>query len=93
MIGRKTPDIYAAQIKALLERPDATPLLEKIHCPAMVLCGRQDSWSTLRQHQQMAAQIPNNRLVVIEECGHMSTMERPEQVTAAMRDWLSWVCR
>jgi pimeloyl-ACP methyl ester carboxylesterase len=89
MIGRKTPDIYAAQIKALLERPDATPLLEKIQCPAMVLCGRQDSWSTLSQHEQMASQIPNNRLVVIEECGHMSTMERPEQVTAAMRDWLT----
>jgi len=92
MIGRKTPDIFAAQIKALLERPDATPLLEKIQCPAMVLCGRQDSWSTLSQHEKMAAQIPQNRLVVIEECGHMSTLERPEPVTAAMRDWLTWVC-
>src|SRR5262249_35238250 len=51
MIGRKTADVYAAQIKALLERPDAKPLMEKIHCPTMVLCGRQDSWSVLAQHE------------------------------------------
>jgi len=89
MIGRKTADTYAAQIKALLERPDATPLLEKIQCPTMVLCGRQDAWSVLAQHERMAAAIPDSRLMVIEECGHMSTMERPDDVTAAMKDWLT----
>jgi pimeloyl-ACP methyl ester carboxylesterase len=89
MIGRKTPEVFAAQTKALLDRPDATQLLEKIQCPAMVLCGRQDTWSILSQHEQMAAKIPHSRLVVIEDCGHMSTMERPEHVTAAMRDWLT----
>ena len=89
MIGRKTAEVFAAQIKALLDRPDATPLLEKIQCPAIVLCGRQDTWSILSQHEQMAAKIPYSRLVVIEECGHMSTMERPEHVTAAMRNWLT----
>jgi pimeloyl-ACP methyl ester carboxylesterase len=89
MISRKTPDIFAAQIKALLERPDAAPLLSGIRCPALVLCGREDSWSTLARHTEMAAMIPHSRLVVIEQCGHMSTMERPEAVTAAMRDWLT----
>jgi pimeloyl-ACP methyl ester carboxylesterase len=89
MIGRKTPDIFAAQIKALLERPDATPVLSAVRCPALVLCGRQDSWSVLAQHREMAAMIPDSRLAVIEECGHMSTMERPEAVTAALREWLT----
>lgn len=89
MIGRKSADVFAAQIKALLERPDATPLLEKIHCPTMVLCGRQDTWAILSQHEQMAARIPGSRLVVVENCGHMSTMERPEAVTDAMREWLT----
>jgi pimeloyl-ACP methyl ester carboxylesterase len=88
MIDRKTPDIFAAQIKALLERPDATPLLEKIQCPTLVLCGRQDAWSGLPLHEEMAARIRHSHLVVIEECGHMSTMERPEAVTVALRDWL-----
>lgn len=89
MIGRKSANIFGAQIKALLERPDATPLLAQIHCPTVVLCGRQDTWAILSQHEQMSAQIPGSRLVVIEECGHMSTMERPAEVTAAMRSWLT----
>jgi pimeloyl-ACP methyl ester carboxylesterase len=89
MIGRKTADIFAAQIQALLDRPDATPLLAGIHCPTVVLCGRQDTWAILSQHEKMSAHIPDSRLVVIEECGHMSTMERPAEVTAAMRSWLT----
>ncbi len=89
MFGRKSVDIFAAQIKALLERPDAEPLLANIKCPVMVLCGRQDTWSPVDVHEQMAARMPQSRLVVIEDCGHMSTMERPEQVTDAMRDWLT----
>jgi pimeloyl-ACP methyl ester carboxylesterase len=88
MIERKTPDIFAAQIKALLERPDATPVLGTIQCPTLILCGRQDAWSVLPRHEEMAAQIPQNRLVVVEDCGHMSTMERPEAVTAALREWM-----
>jgi len=88
MMERKSPDIFAAQIKALLERPDAAPLLANIRCPALVLCGRQDAWSTLPRHEEMAELIPNSSLVVVEDCGHMSTMERPDAVTAAMREWL-----
>jgi len=89
MFGRKSVDTFAAQIKALLDRPDAEPLLARIKCPAMVLCGRQDTWSPVEVHEQMAAKIQNSRLVVIEDCGHMSTMERPAEVTAAMQEWLT----
>jgi pimeloyl-ACP methyl ester carboxylesterase len=89
MIARKTPDIFAAQIKALLERPDATAVLPQIRCPTLVLCGREDSWSVLAGHEKMASLIPNSRLVIIEHCGHMSTMERPVEVSAAMRDWFT----
>ena len=89
MIARKTPDIFAAQIKALLERPDATTVLPQIQCPTMVLCGREDAWSVLAVHEKMVSLIPDGRLVVIEHCGHMSTMERPVEVSAAMRDWLT----
>src|SRR5262245_11462607 len=87
MIARKTPDIFAAQIKALVERPDATAVLPQIQCPTLVLCGREDSWSVLAGHEKMASLIPNSRL--IEHCGHMSTMERPVEVSAAMRDWFT----
>jgi pimeloyl-ACP methyl ester carboxylesterase len=89
MMGRKSPDIFAAQIKALLERPDATPVLSTIRCPAMVLCGREDAWSPLAGHEEIAAMIPNAKLAVIEHCGHMAPMERPEDVTGALSAWFS----
>lgn len=89
MMGRKTPEIFTGQIKALLGRPDATPVLPAIKCPALVLCGREDAWSVLDVHRDMAARIPNARLVAIDTCGHMATMERPEAVTAALVEWFS----
>ena len=57
MIERQTPDRFAAQIEALLARPDAGAVLRAIDCPTLVLCGRQDAWSPLAQHEEMAAMI------------------------------------
>jgi uncharacterized protein (TIGR02246 family) len=88
MIERKTPDIFAAQIRALLARPDASPQLLAIDCPTLVMCGREDSWSPLSQHLQMAAVIRGARLRIIEDSGHMSTMEQPQAVAAALVEWL-----
>ena len=89
MFARKSPEIFAAQIRALLGRPDAASVLCSIRCPALVLCGRQDAWSLPASHRQMAFLIPGSELVMIECCGHMSPMERPAEVTAAMREWLA----
>jgi pimeloyl-ACP methyl ester carboxylesterase len=89
MFARKTPDHYAAQIEALLNRPDAEPLLAGIRCPTLLLCGRDDAWSPPARHEHMHARIAGSRLVVVERCGHMSTMEQPEAVSAALRDWLA----
>jgi pimeloyl-ACP methyl ester carboxylesterase len=88
MMCTKTPQIFAAQIHALLNRADATPLLPQIRCPTLVLCGQDDLWATAQQHRDIAAQIPDSRLAIIPECGHMSTLERPHAVTEAMREWL-----
>lgn len=89
MIERSNPDQFAAQIQALLGRPDATAQLSDVRCPTLVLCGRQDTWSPLARHEIMAGLIPGAVLSVVEHSGHMSPMERPEAVSAAMRAWLS----
>jgi pimeloyl-ACP methyl ester carboxylesterase len=89
MMGRKSPEIFTGQIKALLGRPDATPVLAATRCPALVLCGREDAWALLEVHRRMAALVPHSRLAVIENCGHMAPMERPEAVTAALAGWFS----
>jgi pimeloyl-ACP methyl ester carboxylesterase len=89
MIESKTPSIFAAQIQALLTRPEATPVLKNIQCPTLLICGRQDSWSPLSRHEEMAHLIPDSHLVVIEEAGHMSPMERPIEVASAIQNWLT----
>lgn len=88
MIQRSSPDIFAAQIEALLGRPDATPLLGTIRCPTLLLCGREDGWSPPARHEFMRERIAGARLVVVEACGHMCTMEQPAAVSAALASWL-----
>ena len=79
---------FIDQQRAIMARPDSRAGLAEICCPTLLLCGRQDALTPLAGHQEMAAAIPNARLLVIEDCGHLSSLERPEQVTAALRDWL-----
>jgi pimeloyl-ACP methyl ester carboxylesterase len=88
MIGAKPVAMFEAQIRALLERPDAADLLPQIHCPTLVLCGREDAWSPISRHERMTALIPGSRFVGVPDCGHMSTMEQPEAVTSALAEWI-----
>jgi pimeloyl-ACP methyl ester carboxylesterase len=87
MFARRTVDMFAAQVHALLTRPDATPLLKAIRSPALVLCGQDDGWAPAARHREMAREITGSRLVIVPECGHMCTLERPEAVTQALLDW------
>jgi pimeloyl-ACP methyl ester carboxylesterase len=89
MIERRSPATFHNQIRALLGRPDATPVLATIRCPTLVLCGREDGWSPLVQHEAMASGIAGATLEVVEECGHMAPVERPAAVTRGLQRWLS----
>ncbi|MEO6278204.1 alpha/beta hydrolase [Roseateles sp.] len=88
MVERRTPEQFAAQMQALLGRPDAGDVLARVDCPALVLCGQDDQWSPPQRHAAMAALIPAARLVLVPDCGHMSTLEQPAAVNAALADWL-----
>ena len=88
MFARRTADEFEGQIEALLTRPDAAALLPTIACPTLVLCGREDAWSTPAQHEEMALRIDGARLAIVERCGHMSPMERPREVGEALATWL-----
>lgn len=88
MIERQTPETFEAQIHALLNRPDAREPLRHLQCPALFACGRQDTWSPLSRHEEMHALCPGSRLVVIENSGHMSTMEQPATVCDALQEWM-----
>jgi pimeloyl-ACP methyl ester carboxylesterase len=80
---------FINQQTALMGRPDSRPQLPRIKCPTLVLIGREDALTPLELSQEMANLIPNAKLTIIPDCGHLSTMERPEAVNRAMRDWLA----
>jgi pimeloyl-ACP methyl ester carboxylesterase len=79
---------YVRQQSAIMSRPDYRTTLPAIACRTLVLCGRQDAITQVGFHEEIAAAIKGSRLVVIEECGHLSTLEKPDEVNAALRSWL-----
>ena len=88
MAARVGRDAFVRQQSAILARADRRPELARIDCPTLVLCGRQDALTPLAESEAMAIGVRNARLIVIEECGHLSTLERPEEVGEALRGWL-----
>lgn len=88
MIERKSQAVHERQIRALLGRPDARPVLATARCPTLLMCGRQDQWSPLARHEEMQRLLPGSSLVVIEDSGHMTTMEQPDAVNAGLLTWL-----
>lgn len=79
---------FIRQEKAIISRPDSRPLLATIKCPTLVLCGRQDALTPVARHEEMAAAISGATLEIVEHCGHLSTLEQPPAVTAALGAWL-----
>jgi pimeloyl-ACP methyl ester carboxylesterase len=84
-------DGFVNEVKAQLARPSAIPDLPNITCPTLVLTGREDTVIPVAIHEEMAQQLPNSRLIILEHCGHLSTLEQPQQTTQALRDWLTGV--
>jgi len=82
------PEAFLRQQKAVMARPDSRPGLSAIKCPTLVLVGDGDELTPPSLSEEIAAGIPGSRLVVISDCGHLSTLERPEPVTDALVEWM-----
>ena len=80
---------FVREQRAIIDRADSRHMLVDIDIPTVVIVGRQDQVTPLPRSQEMAADIANSRLIVLEDCGHMSPLEKPADVTAALRRWLS----
>jgi pimeloyl-ACP methyl ester carboxylesterase len=82
-------EAFVRQQTAIIGRVDSRPDLPAIACPTLVLVGREDVLTPPDRAEEMAQAIPNARLVVIENSGHLSTVEQPDAVNAALEAWLS----
>ncbi|WLH65149.1 alpha/beta fold hydrolase [Pseudomonas sp. FP2300] len=89
MVRSMSVETFEGQVRALLNRPDASLQLSSIQCPTLIGVGREDTWSNPAQHESMAGNIDNSRLVIFERSGHMAPYEAPVAVNASMRDWLT----
>jgi pimeloyl-ACP methyl ester carboxylesterase len=75
------PENYVRQQTACMNRVDSRPTLGSIRCPSLVIVGAQDEPTPPELAEEIAGGIPGARLVKVPECGHFSTIERPETVT------------
>ena len=79
---------FLRQQQAIMMRPDSRPGLSAIACPTLVLVGEQDRGTPPELAREMAAAIAGSRLVIVPDCGHLSTIERPQAVTKALVEWM-----
>jgi pimeloyl-ACP methyl ester carboxylesterase len=81
-------EAYLRQQQAIMTRADSRPGLGAIKCPTVVLVGDSDEATPPDLAREMAAGIPGAKLVVVAECGHLSTIERPDAVNKALVGWM-----
>lgn len=82
------PETFVRLLRALQRRRDQQAVLRRCKCPALLLVGQDDGLTPVKRHQLMAELIPYAELKVIPEAGHMLTLEQPEAVTEALRQWM-----
>ena len=90
MVERVGADNYIRQQHAIISRRDHVAHLSEIECPTCVVCGKQDILTPIELSEEIAESVPDAMLHVIDDCGHLTTMERPAEVNAVMRQWLTF---
>jgi pimeloyl-ACP methyl ester carboxylesterase len=88
MAARVGRDGFINQQKAILSRGDSRDLLPAVRCPTLIVCGREDALTPPSLAEEMAVLVPGSDLRLIEDCGHLPALERPEATTNALRGWL-----
>jgi pimeloyl-ACP methyl ester carboxylesterase len=90
MAAETGAEAFLRQQQAIIGRPDSRPGLGAIKCPSLVLVGDGDEATPPELAREIAGAIGGARLVTIADCGHLSTLEQPEKVTAALVNWMTW---
>jgi pimeloyl-ACP methyl ester carboxylesterase len=88
MAHRAGPEVFLRDNAALIARDDRWSALSLLAVPTLLLWGRHDQFASVERASEIAAHIPSARLVVLEDCGHLPTLEQPDACVRAARDWL-----
>lgn len=88
MIGRASPEGIAAALRGMAQREDVRSYLTAIDLPTLVLVGREDEISTVEEMQAIVEAMPRAEFVVIENAGHMATLENADATNEAVTKFL-----
>ena len=88
MMSSLGKDVFIRQQGAIMTRPDSRPDLARIQCPTLVICGRQDLVTPPELAEEIAQGIPDTHLCIIEDCGHLSTLDQPDEVSKRLLEWV-----
>lgn len=80
---------FLGQQRAIMTRIDSRPSLAAIRVPTLVVRGEADGITTEAHQDEIVAAIPGARKVVVADCGHLPTLEKPAETNAILRDWLA----
>lgn len=90
MLIRVGKEAFIHQQQAMIIREECMSILPKISCPTLVIHAQQDKNFSLEEHKEMTKKIPNAKLAIVEDSGHMSPMEQPQATTALLRFWMTY---
>lgn len=88
MIAEHSPEQLQAHISAGSKRTDSTDILTNLNVPTLLIVGDQDAIRPVQVHQQMLELVSDGTLLVLENVGHMPTMEASQQVNSALSQWV-----
>jgi pimeloyl-ACP methyl ester carboxylesterase len=88
MAAETGAEAFVRQLRAIMSRPDSRPLLASIACPTLVLVGDGDEATPPDLSREIVDGISGARLAIVPDCGHLSTLEQPDAVNAALTQWL-----
>ena len=89
MAAETGSEAFVRQERAIMTRPDSRPGLGGISCPTLVLVGDGDQLTPPDCADEIVAGIPGAQLMVVRECGHLSTLEQPDRVTHLLEEFLA----
>lgn len=91
-MARETgPEVFLRQQRAIMSRQDSGPTLAAIAVRTLIVWGEEDGITTRAHQDEILAGVPGARLATLPGCGHLSTLEAPDQVNGLLADWLAGV--
>tara|TARA_B000000475_G_scaffold25157_1_gene19741 strand:- start:32 stop:709 length:678 start_codon:yes stop_codon:yes gene_type:complete len=82
------PDVFINQSRALQKRTDQLNTIQSINIPVLIMCGSEDKLCTVERHEMMHNMISDSDLKIINNAGHMPTLEQPRETTEVIKEWL-----